>query len=91
MTAPQILGIAALAALVAGTGGFWFSRSNQVADAYAAAAIDCAAGRGDAALRVLDQLHGEDARPKALRVQLSLCALDGSVDRYKASERALNP
>lgn len=81
---------AATACIVAAFGtGLWYVRTAQIDDAYLAAAADCDAGRGDARLRALDQVYGEDRRPRALAVQLSLCALDGSVDRYTEATRAL--
>jgi hypothetical protein len=83
--------VAATAFIVAAVGiGVWFIRSAQIDDAYLAALADCDAGLGDAKLRALDQLHGEDRRPRALAIQLSLCALDGSVDRYKDAKQALD-
>ncbi|MCU0826604.1 MAG: hypothetical protein MUE52_04195 [Tabrizicola sp.] len=94
MTNAQTIGAAAVAVLAAAGGGVWYLRSAAVADAYAEAAVDCEAGRGDARLRTLDRQYGEDARPHALRVALSLCALGGSTDRYIDAKRAvdaLNP
>lgn len=90
LTTPQAVLIAATALIVAGGGFFWLSRSNEVANAYALAAADCENGFGAGRLRTLDSMYGEDARPKALAVELSLCALDDSVDRLKETQRALD-
>jgi hypothetical protein len=65
-------------------------RSAQINDAYIEAAADCEAGLGDAKLRALDMVHGKERRPRDLALRLSMCALDGSVDRYKEAVRALD-
>ena len=81
----QKLALAVVLCLAAAGGAYWLLSRQQVAADYADALALCEQSErvGSAKIEALDRLHGENAQPKELRLQLSLCTLGGSVDRYR--------
>jgi hypothetical protein len=81
----QKLVLVVVLCLAAAGGAYWHFSRKQIAAEYADALALCAQSErvGSAKIEALDRLYGADAQPSALRLDLSLCALGGSVDRYK--------
>lgn len=83
------------AGVAAVTGGAWWvvadTRSSARAEAYSDALALCSrdASAGRAKIDALDRVWGEEARPKQLRLRLSGCSLDGAMEDYRRTLRAV--
>lgn len=85
MKQPSIIALVIAAAVLAAGIAWWTLARERAARDYAQAIAICKTDpvAGASLISSLDAIHGESARPNAIKVRIGMCVLDGSIEQLR--------